>query len=144
MSSSVQDAVEEWPGVTPFDATLSGGHITATRPKHFFRGNSSMPEVVSLPIARPHGFEDLGQSEWANLVTDRVPRMCEVPCDSDTHCYAGNMEVPCSCGQSCGDGCFCHTADDTCTNDCECGMGDNACTHQPTGGWACIPCAMVP
>jgi hypothetical protein len=31
-----------------------------------------MPEVVSLPMARPHGFEDLGQSEWANLVTDRV------------------------------------------------------------------------
>jgi hypothetical protein len=66
------DTVEEWPGVTTFDATLSGGHITATRPKHFFRDNSGMPDVVSLPIARPHGFEDLAQNEWASLVTERV------------------------------------------------------------------------
>jgi REP element-mobilizing transposase RayT len=71
-AADLVDAVEEWPGVTTFDATLSGGHITATRPKHFFRNNSGMPEVVSLPIARPCGFEDLGQSEWASLVTDRV------------------------------------------------------------------------
>jgi REP element-mobilizing transposase RayT len=71
-AADLVDTVEEWPGVTTFTATLSGGHITATRPKHFFRDNSGMPEVVSLPMARPHGFEDLGQSEWANLVTDRV------------------------------------------------------------------------
>ena len=70
-------------------------------------------------------------------------RMCTVQCDTETHCYAGTTEVPCWCGQSCGDGYFCHTADDTCTNDCEC-TGDSACTHQPTGGWACIPCAQVP
>jgi REP element-mobilizing transposase RayT len=71
-AADLVDTVEEWPGVTTFDATLSGGHITATRPKHFFRDNSGMPDVVSLPMARPHGFEDLGQSEWASLVTDRV------------------------------------------------------------------------
>jgi hypothetical protein len=71
-AADLVDTVEEWPGVTTFNATLSGGHITATRPKHFFRDNSGMPEVVSLPITRPRGFEDLGQSEWANLVTDRV------------------------------------------------------------------------
>ena len=28
-----------------------------------------MPEVVSLAIARPHGFQNLGQNEWASLVT---------------------------------------------------------------------------
>ena len=72
MAISVQDTVEEWPGITPFDATLSGWHITATQPKHVFRDNSGMPEVVSLPIARPNGFEDLGQREWASLVTDHV------------------------------------------------------------------------
>jgi hypothetical protein len=71
-AADLVDTVEEWPGVTTFDATLSGGHITATRPKHFFRDNSGMPDVVSLPMARPHGFEDLGQSEWASLVTERV------------------------------------------------------------------------
>jgi hypothetical protein len=71
-------------------------------------------------------------------------RMCTVPCSPGTHCYAGTTEVPCWCGQSCGAGYFCHTADDACTNDCECTEADSACTHQPTGGWACIPCAMVP
>jgi putative transposase len=71
-AADLVDTVEEWPGVTMFDATLSGGHITAKRPKHFFRDNSGMPEVVSIEISRPHGFETLGQSEWASLVTDRV------------------------------------------------------------------------
>jgi hypothetical protein len=70
-------------------------------------------------------------------------RMCTVACDTGTHCYAGTIEVPCSCGQSCGAGYFCHTADDTCINDCAC-AGDSACTHQPNGSWDCIPCGMVP
>ena len=71
-AADLVDTVEDWPGVATFDATISGGHITATRPKHFFRNDGSMPEVISLNIARPRGFEDLGQSEWTNLVTDRV------------------------------------------------------------------------
>lgn len=52
--------------------TPCSDRITATRPKHFFRNDSGMPEVVSLNIARPRGFEDLGHSEWANLITERV------------------------------------------------------------------------
>jgi REP element-mobilizing transposase RayT len=71
-AADLVDTVEEWPGVATFDATISGGHITAARPKHFFRDDGSMPEVINLHIARPRGFEDLGQSEWANLVTERV------------------------------------------------------------------------
>jgi len=71
-AADLVDSVEEWPGVTTFHATLSGGRITATRPKHFFRDDGDMPEVVSLPIVRPSGFEDLGQDEWANLLTERV------------------------------------------------------------------------
>jgi len=71
-AADLVDAVEEWPGVTTFQATLSGGTLTATRPKHFFRDDSGMPDVVTLPIARPRGFEDLKQDEWAKLVTERV------------------------------------------------------------------------
>jgi hypothetical protein len=71
-AADLVDTVEEWPGVTTFQATVSGGHITATRPKHFFRDDGDMPEVVSLTIARPHGFQDLGQSEWTSLITERV------------------------------------------------------------------------
>ena len=70
-------------------------------------------------------------------------RMCTVPCETGMHCYAGTTEVPCSCGRSCGEGYFCHIADDTCTNDREC-TGDSACTRQLAGGWACIACAGVP
>ena len=71
-AADLVDAVEEWPGVTTFQATVSGGDITATRPKHFFRDDGDMPEVVSLTIARPHGFQDLGQGEWTSLVTELV------------------------------------------------------------------------
>jgi hypothetical protein len=41
-AADLGDSVEEWPGVTPFQATLSGGHITATRPRHFFRDDDQM------------------------------------------------------------------------------------------------------
>lgn len=71
-AADLVDTVEEWPGVATFDATLSGGCITATRPKHFFRDDGGMPEVISLRIARPHGFEDLESSQWATLITERV------------------------------------------------------------------------
>jgi len=72
VAADLVDTVEDWPGVTTFQATLSGGVITATRPKHFFRDDSGMPEVVTLPITRPRGFENLSQEGWANLVTERV------------------------------------------------------------------------
>ena len=71
-AADLVDTAEEWPGVATFQATVSGGHITATRPSHFFRDGGGLPEVVSLKIARPRGFEALGQHEWARLVTERV------------------------------------------------------------------------
>jgi hypothetical protein len=71
-AANLVDTVEEWPGVTTFQATLSGASITATKPKHFFRDDGELPEVISLPVARPHAFENLEQNEWANLVTERV------------------------------------------------------------------------
>ena len=55
-----------------FKATVAGGHVTATRPRHFFRSDGDMPEVISLPIARPRGFEDLDPAVWSSLITDRV------------------------------------------------------------------------
>jgi putative transposase len=71
-AADLVDAVEEWPGIATFQATISGGYITATRPKHFFRDDGDMPEVVSLAIARPRGFENLAEDAWAKLVTERV------------------------------------------------------------------------
>jgi len=66
------DTVEGWPGVNTFQATLASGHITASRPKHFFRDDGDMPEVVTMRIARPPGFMGLEQTEWASLVTELV------------------------------------------------------------------------
>ena len=71
-AADLVDTIEDWPGVASFQATISGGILTATRPKHFFRDDGEMPAFVSLRIARPHGFEDLGQDEWGRVVTERV------------------------------------------------------------------------
>jgi REP element-mobilizing transposase RayT len=71
-AADLVDTVEEWPGVTTFQATLAGGEIAAIRPKHFFRDDGSMPEVVRLRIHRPHGFEQLEGGEWVRLVEERV------------------------------------------------------------------------
>jgi hypothetical protein len=71
-AADLVDTIDEWPGVATFQSTLTGGHLTATRPKHFFRDDGDMPEAVILQIARPHGFQDLGQGAWSSLVTERV------------------------------------------------------------------------
>jgi REP element-mobilizing transposase RayT len=44
-AADLVDTVEEWPGVTTFQATITGGHITATRPKHFFRDDGDSRQV---------------------------------------------------------------------------------------------------
>jgi hypothetical protein len=71
-AADLVDRIEDWPGATSFQATLSGGQLTATRPAHFFREDGAMPEVVTLPIHRPNGFEDLAPDAWAKLVEQSV------------------------------------------------------------------------
>ena len=71
-AADLVDAVEDWPGVSTFQATLSGGSLTATRPKHFFRDDTELPETVTVPILRPRAFADFEQKKWADLVTERV------------------------------------------------------------------------
>ena len=71
-AADLVDAIEDWPGVSSFRATTSATSLTAARPRHFFRNDGSMPEAVTLPIVRPHGFEQLTVAEWIELVTQRV------------------------------------------------------------------------
>ena len=71
-AADLADTIDEWPGVATFNETLSGGQVTATRPKHFFRDDGDMPESVTLTIHRPKAFRDLGQDEWATMVTEKV------------------------------------------------------------------------
>jgi hypothetical protein len=64
-------------------------------------------------------------------------------CGSDSHCYAGSTEVPCSCGDSCGHGYFCHTPSDTCIDDSDCDGG--ACDYdQLAQRWQCEACLPAP
>jgi putative transposase len=71
-AADLVDTVEDWPGVTTFQATLSGGQLVAARPKYFFRDDGDMPDVVTLQIQRPRGFEHLSAGEWAALAEERV------------------------------------------------------------------------
>jgi putative transposase len=71
-AADLVDTTEEWPGVSSFQAALTTGHLTATRPTFFFRSEGKQPESVTLPIARPRGFADHTQLEWSELLTDRV------------------------------------------------------------------------
>jgi REP element-mobilizing transposase RayT len=72
VAADLVDRIEDWPGATSFHATLSGGQLVATRPSHFFREAGAMPEVVNLPIHRPHGFKELSPDAWTNLVEQKV------------------------------------------------------------------------
>jgi REP element-mobilizing transposase RayT len=71
-AADLVDTVEDWPGFSSFQATLSGTCLTAYRPKHFFRDDGKLPEVVNLPFARPRGFEKLAQDEWAQHLTESL------------------------------------------------------------------------
>ena len=71
-AADLVDQVKEWPGVSTYLASLTTGWLAATRPKHFFRDNSGMPEVISVRIARPRGFDHLTQAQWIELLTERV------------------------------------------------------------------------
>ena len=64
--------VWEWPGVNSYVATVDGTSLTATRPAHFFRKDGTMPETVTLTLARPQGFEEMSDKEFAALIKARV------------------------------------------------------------------------
>jgi REP element-mobilizing transposase RayT len=66
------DTALEWPGVTTFEATLTGATLTATRPTHFFRDEGKMPAAATLTVHRPPTFAQLSQQEWAAHVRERV------------------------------------------------------------------------
>ena len=76
LTNPVKDRMVEkahhWPGVSSVAFLLHGRPLTAHRPKHFFRDDGTMPEVVTLSFARPRGFEHLSASEFATLALDHV------------------------------------------------------------------------
>jgi hypothetical protein len=72
------DKAHHWPGVTSLGALLHRTEMTASRPKHFFRADGSMPESVTLTLGRPRGFEHLSDDELANRILERVAQVEEL------------------------------------------------------------------
>ena len=76
LTNPVKDGLVEiahqWPGVNALGSILHNAQLTASRPKHFFREEGVMPDIVTLSFIRPPGFSHLGQSEFVALVADRV------------------------------------------------------------------------
>jgi REP element-mobilizing transposase RayT len=48
------DRVHHWPGVNGLKELLTGRRLRAVRPRHFFRPDGPMPEVVEMPLSIPH------------------------------------------------------------------------------------------
>jgi len=76
LTNPVKDGLVEkahhWPGVSSLEALMHRRPLLASRPKHFFREEGPMPEVVSLSFARPQGFDDLSDKAFSDLVATRV------------------------------------------------------------------------
>jgi hypothetical protein len=73
-----------------------------------------------------------------------VDNFCDCPstalCGPDVHCWAGNTPVPCSCGDGCGHGYYCHTPNDTCLDDSDC-VGQGTCNYDRLNNlWFCAIC----
>lgn len=76
LTNPVKDKLVEkahhWPGVSSLDALMHGKTLVASRPRHFFRDEGGMPDVVSLSISRPTAFKNLSQEEFAAMVDLRI------------------------------------------------------------------------
>ena len=64
------ERVHHWPGVNTLSALLNRRVLTAHRPRHFFRANSAMPEVVTLELVLPPELGD--PDEIRRVVRERV------------------------------------------------------------------------
>jgi hypothetical protein len=76
-AADLVETIEEWPGVSSFQAALTAGQLTATRPTFFFRSETKdpkdkLPDFVTLPIVRPRAFADHTHVEWTGLLSERV------------------------------------------------------------------------
>ena len=76
LTNPVKDGLVErahhWPGVTSLAYLVNSTSLVASRPKHFFRENGSMPDAVTLSFTRPKGLEHLTAAEFASLITERI------------------------------------------------------------------------
>jgi REP element-mobilizing transposase RayT len=53
VKAGLVERVDDWPGSSGYQALLSGQPLRATRPKHFFAENGTMPKEVTLHLTIP-------------------------------------------------------------------------------------------
>jgi len=68
VAADLVDRVSDWPGVSSLQMNLSGKSITVKRPKKFFDPKGSLPDEVTLTVARPEGFKSMSDEQWAVMV----------------------------------------------------------------------------
>lgn len=66
------EKAHHWPGVSSIDALMHDKPLVASRPRHFFRAEGEMPDVVTLSIPRPAPFSDLSQHDFAHMIDERI------------------------------------------------------------------------
>jgi hypothetical protein len=66
------DELHHWPGPDVLAALLLGVPLTATKPARFFRPDGDLPASVTLPLARPPGFEHFSHDDFAALLRCRT------------------------------------------------------------------------
>ena len=66
------ERADQWPGASSLAANLDGRKLHAARPWRFFRKDGPMPEMATLTVHRPPGFEHLSPSEFAAMLSERV------------------------------------------------------------------------
>lgn len=60
VTAGLVERVEDWPGASGYRALMTGEPLRATRPRHFFAENGTMPEQVELRVTLP---PELGDKE---------------------------------------------------------------------------------
>jgi hypothetical protein len=69
------------------------------------------------------------------------PALCP---EGGVTCTAGNTQVACACGDSCGHSTFCHTPNDECLDDADC-AGNGTCNYDTVNRrWDCATCWPIP
>ncbi len=66
------DTVHHWPGVSSLRANLRGSHLTAVRPRRFFRIDGAMPVRIELRCVRAPGFEHLSEDAYRHLIKTQI------------------------------------------------------------------------
>jgi putative transposase len=66
------DRAHHWPGASSLGVLRLGKPLVASRPRHFFRDNGGMPDVVSLSVCQPSAFKDLSAQAFAAMVEARI------------------------------------------------------------------------